>query len=134
MPAAMPEDLVVDHEHMLGMMQRARMALLVGDIARARESLRVLHDQQQAHIAHEEGVLIPRLPASARWTAKVYLAEHGKLSAMLAEWRQALSTMPAWVRDDKTRLALVDATLPLQHLLEHHFEREEKGLFVETRA
>ncbi|MHB1669445.1 MAG: hypothetical protein ACYCSR_11010 [Thiomonas sp.] len=134
MSTTLHEDLVAEHEQMLGVLQRARLALLGGDIAQAREALTALHEQQQTHIAHEEGALIPRLPASARWAAKVYLAEHGKLSTMLAEWRNALSTLPVQVSDGKERLALLDATLPFQHLLEHHFEREEKGLFVETQA
>lgn len=34
----------------------------------------------------------------------------------------------------RLRLALIDASLPVLHLLEHHFEREEKGLFVELGA
>ncbi len=134
MSTTLHEDLVADHEQMLGIMRRARLALLLGDIAQARESLGALHELQQAHIAHEEGALIPRLPASARWAAKVYLAEHGKLSAMLTEWRHALSTLPSRLSDGEERLALLDATLPLQHLLEHHFEREEKGLFVDIQV
>ena len=93
--------------------------------------LRALHALQAEHIAAEESDLIPRLGASARWSARVYLAEHTKLAAMTEEWRARLARLPAHIVEPERRLALLDASLPLQHLLEHHFEREEKGLFVE---
>lgn len=32
------------------------------------------------------------------------------------------------------RLALLDLHAPFRHVLEHHFEREEKGLCVEVRG
>ncbi|OZB44574.1 MAG: hypothetical protein B7X42_09105, partial [Thiomonas sp. 14-66-4] len=65
--------------------------------------------------------------------AKVYLAEHAKLAAMLGEWRDTLARQPARLDQPEQRLALLDASLLMQHLLEHHFEREEKGLLIETR-
>lgn len=124
-------DLSEQHNAMLQTMQRMRLAMLAGDIASARDALHALHALQAEHIAAEESDLIPRLGASARWSARVYLAEHTKLAAMTEEWRARLARLPAHIVEPERRLALLDASLPLQHLLEHHFEREEKGLFVE---
>ncbi len=116
---------------MLQTMQRMRLAMLAGDIASARAARDALHALQAEHIAAEESDFIPMLDASARWSAKVYLAEHAKLAAMSEEWRARLARLPAHIAEPERRLTLLDASLPLQHLLEHHFEREEKGLFAE---
>lgn len=123
--------LCKQHDAMLQTMQRMRLAMLAGDITSARAARDALHALQAEHIAAEESDLIPRLGASARWSARVYLAEHTKLAAMTEEWRARLARLPAHIVEPERRLALLDASLPLQHLLEHHFEREEKGLFVE---
>ena len=127
-------DLEGQHTEMLDVLQQERLALLTGDIGAARHLLDRLHRLQQDHIAHEEAQLIPRLPPLARWPAKVYLAEHSKLGVMLGELRTALAPLPAQVSDASTRLTLIDAHMPFKHVLEHHFEREEKGLFVEVHG
>lgn len=127
------EDIPAQHVAMLGALRRMRLGLLVGDLAEARAARDVLQSLHAAHIALEETALIPKLPGSARWSAKVYLAEHAKLSAMLGDWREILAQQPDRIDPPEQRLTLLDASAPLQHLLEHHFEREEKGLLIETR-
>lgn len=127
------DDLPAQHVAMLAAMQRMRLGLLAGDVTEARAARDVLQGLHAAHIAIEETELIPQLPAAARWPAKVYLAEHAKLAAMLGEWRDTLARQPARLDQPEQRLALLDASLLMQHLLEHHFEREEKGLLIETR-
>jgi hypothetical protein len=122
------------HVAMLEAMQRMRLGLLAGDMSAARAARDALRHLHAAHIAIEEAEWIPKLPATARWQAKVYLAEHAKLAAMLDEWQGVLARQPDRLDQPERRLALLDASLPLQHLLEHHFEREEKGMFVETRG
>lgn len=123
--------LRTQHDEMLDAMQRMRLALLSGDVTGALAACDVLQALHAEHIAAEESDLIPKLGISARWKAKVYLAEHVKLGEMIEEWQRWLVRLPQTV-ERQERLALLDASLPLQHLLEHHFEREEKGLFVET--
>jgi hypothetical protein len=127
------EDIPAQHVAMLAAVQRMRLGLLVGDLVEARAARDELQGLHAAHIALEESALIPKLPSSARWSAKVYLAEHAKLSAMLGEWREILARQPDRLAPPEQRLALLDASAPLQHLLEHHFEREEKGLLIEIR-
>ncbi|AOU98297.1 hypothetical protein BI364_10290 [Acidihalobacter yilgarnensis] len=132
MPQHLIDALTHEHQAMLQAMQRLRLALLDGDINSAHEARDVLQRLHVAHIAAEETELIPQLPAAARWQAKVYLAEHAKLAAMIEQWHERLQQHGAHIDSSVLRLALLDASLPLQHLLEHHFEREEKGLFLET--
>ena len=127
------DGLPAQHVTMLEAMQRMRLGLFAGDMTEARAARDVLQGLHAAHIAIEETELIPKLPATARWPAKVYLAEHAKLATMLDEWRDILARQPGRLDRPEQRLALLDASLRLQHLLEHHFEREEKGLLIETR-
>ncbi|MDE2176624.1 MAG: hypothetical protein KGJ54_15300 [Betaproteobacteria bacterium] len=127
------EDIPAQHVAMLAAVQRMRLGLLAGDLVEARAARDLLQGLHAAHIGLEETALIPKLPTSARWSAKVYLAEHAKLSAMLGEWREILARQPDRLDPPEQRLVLLDASAPLQHLLEHHFEREEKGLLIEAR-
>ena len=127
------EDIPAQHVAMLAAVQRMRLGLLAGDLVEARAARDLLQGLHAAHIGLEETALIPKLPTSARWSAKVYLAEHAKLSAMLGECREILARQPDRLDPPEQRLVLLDASAPLQHLLEHHFEREEKGLLIEAR-
>lgn len=125
-------DFATQHAQMLNLLQEERLALLDGEVSHARTLLAQLHELQEMHIKDEESRLIPYLPEPARWHARIYLAEHRKLSAMLDELRRVLEPLSARVPDGVIRLALLDVHAPFQHVLEHHFEREEKGLFVEV--
>jgi len=126
-------DLTGQHQQMLQLLQEGRLALLDGKVSHARDTLEQLRVLQEMHVAQEESQLIPYLPESARWPAGVYLAEHRKLAAMLGKLQLALEPLPAQVTDGATRLALLDIHAPYKHVLEHHFEREEKGLLIEVR-
>jgi hypothetical protein len=126
-------DLTEQHQQMLQLLQEERLALLDGQVARARDILVRLRELQETHVAQEESELIPCLPESARWPARVYLAEHRKLSELLGKLQHALQPLPARITDGATRLALLDLHAPFRHVLEHHFEREEKGLLLEVR-
>ncbi|WP_461439681.1 hypothetical protein [Metallibacterium sp.] len=128
-----PEALASQHRDMLDLLQQARLALLEGAVDTAHSRLVQLRALQDAHVAEEENEWIPYLPQSARWPATTYLAEHRKLDAMLDALCALLNPLPAHVSDAACRLDLLDRHLPYQHVLEHHFEREEKGLFREIR-
>ncbi len=129
-PQAARLGLLDEHERLLDMVGAARRALLLGRLDQARERLDELAVLHLRHAQQEEADWIARLDASARWPARVYLAEHRKLAAMLAELRERLAHAPARVRDARARLRLVDATLPFQHVMEHHFERERQDLLA----
>ena len=134
-PAAPPPlsaALLDEHGAMLAAIDAVRVALLRGVIEDARHELARLGAQQARHIAQENAELIARLPSDARWNARVYLAEHGKLERMHAELVALLAPLPARIDDPLLQLRLLDAHAPFKHLLEHHFEREQQGLFVEV--
>ncbi len=106
------DDLPNQQVAMLEAMQRMRLGLLAGDVAEARAARDVLQGLHTAHIAIEETELIPKLPATARWPAKVYLAEHAKLATMLGEWHDVSARQPDRLDQPEQRLALRDASLP----------------------
>ncbi len=122
-------ELLAQHADILERVTEARAALLQGEIDTAREGLRQLEALLLAHAACEEAEWIPRLDATARWPARVYLAEHRQIASMLANLQKWVATLPARLHSPAKRLRIVDSTLPFLHVLEHHFEREEQGLF-----
>ena len=120
-----------EHARMLSLVGDARVALLRGDVAGARAAFDAMAQVHGPHARLEETALFPALPRAARWPRRTYEAEHAALERALGELRASLRGLPERIRSPRQRLELVDAALPLRHLLEHHFEREEKGLFVE---
>ncbi len=132
--AATVAALTDEHARMLALVQQGRLALLDGDGAAARavhDTLATLHAH---HAEQEERDVLPRLGEGARWPVKVYAAEHDKLAQLATALRARLADVPAHIDDRALRLALIDAHHPLQHLMEHHFAREEQGLFDECLA
>lgn len=120
--------LLAEHRGMLGLVQRARLAVIDGDLAAVRSAHAELRQLLDGHASLEESTLLPHVPAAARWQPVVYLAEHRRIEQLAAGLRRRLAdTGPL---DGPTRLALLDAHHPLVHLLEHHFEREEQELFA----
>ena len=88
-------DIGAQHAHLLRLVQQERLALLAGEIALARDLLAEMHALQETHIADEESRLLPRLPQTARWPARIYIAEHRKLTSMLADLRATLAPLAA---------------------------------------
>ena len=125
------ERLCDEHARMLSQVDDARVALLRGDVTGARAAFDAMARLHAPHARLEETALFPALPRAARWPRRTYEAEHAALERALGELRARLQELPGRIRSPRQRLELVDAALPLRHLLEHHFEREEKGLFVE---
>lgn len=130
--AGLCERLVGEHARILALMVELRVALVRGDAEAARAMFDELAALHQEHAELERTRLFPALPRAARWPLRTYEAEHDKLEQQLQALRERLRAAPARLRSPRQRLELADATLPLQHLLEHHFEREHKGLFVEV--
>lgn len=125
------ERLLGEHARILSGLDDARLALLRGDAAGARAALDALAAVHAEHARLEETLLFAALPRAARWPRRTYEAEHAALAQALGALRDSLRELPARLRSPRQRLQLVDSALPLRHLLEHHFEREEKGLFEE---
>ncbi len=126
--------LRAEHARMLGLVDEARLALVRGDAGAARDACECLAQLHRGHAALEESMLLPGLPRAARWPSRTYEAEHAKAAHTLCELQQRLAAAPAHLRGARQRLQLIDAALPLRHVLEHHFAREEQGLFAELGA
>lgn len=130
--AALAHRLEQEHARLLEGLIEVRLALLAGRVDSARTGLDRMAALHREHAALEERLLFPALPRSARWPLRTYEAEHRKLVEMVQALRERLQAQPARLRDARRRLQLLDDALPLQHLMEHHFAREEQGLLRET--
>ncbi len=119
------------HRQIIDLLQQHRLTLLEGNLGKALRQLQILRNLQVEHIAFEETELLPQLGANARWPAKVYLAEHRKLESMLSRLLQELTVLPIKTRNGELILRLLEREMPFKHVLEHHFEREEKALLLE---
>jgi len=124
-------EIEAQHRQIIELFQQHRLTLLTGDLGKALQLMQTLSSLQAEHIALEETELLPRLGADARWPAKVYLAEHRKLETMFARLLQELGKLPEQTRDAALILSLLEREMPFKHVLEHHFEREEKALLRE---
>ena len=130
--AALARRLEQEHARLLELLVDVRLALLAGRVDSARASLERMAALHREHAELEEQQLFPALPRSARWPLRTYEAEHRKLVERVQALREQLQAQPQRLRDARRRLRLLDAALPLQHLMEHHFAREEQGLLRET--
>jgi uncharacterized protein YeaO (DUF488 family) len=131
-PGGLRQRLLDEHARMLALLDESRIELVRGDAAAARQLLDRLAALHREHAREEQQWLFPALPRAARWPLRTYEAEHARLELLLGDLRARLQAAPARLRSPRQRLELADAALPLQHLLEHHFEREQQGLFVEV--
>ncbi len=124
-------EIEAQHRQLTELFQQHRLTLFAGELGKALQQLQNLRQVQAAHITQEETELLPRLDTDARWPAKVYLAEHRKLEVMLARLMGELKDLPGKTRDATLILSLLEREMPFKHVLEHHFEREEKALLRE---
>lgn len=88
------------------------------------------------HIEIEQRLLLPHcdaVSASIRWQARVYRAEHERIAQLLARNIQHLAQTRQRGMTPAGLIALLDEERMLKHVLEHHHEREEQGLFAELR-
>lgn len=89
------------------------------------------------HIEIEERLLLPHCEAVAaaiRWQATVYRAEHQRIGQLLEKNIRHLAQARQRGMTPAGLITLLDEEKTLKHVLEHHHEREEKGLFTELRG
>jgi len=109
-------------------------AMVRGDLESARDLIAELQEELRVHIRHEEERLLPVLEERGGWgrigEPRYYREEHEKIQLMVAalvEATNALDTTdPAMHRDVAL---LIGREQAFRSLLEHHDERERKGLF-----
>jgi len=133
MPEAF-EALREEHSELLETLLAHQEALVRGDLASARDLAGELHEALEAHARHEEERLLPVLEKGGGWSRigepRFYRDEHEKLRAMAAEIIEATAALD---RDDpavhREIALLIDREHGFRTLMEHHHEREERGLF-----
>ena len=115
-------------------------ALLVeGDLAGGTARLEALQSDLAAHIAFENGHVLPLLESAGGWSRigdpRFYRQEHDRILALLDRFvgeTRALSTAPGRVGAEIARL--IGSEQSLRTLLEHHDDRERQALYRDLLA
>lgn len=124
------------HERLEAQLQAHLLAVIGGDLARADAEFTHWRAELSAHIATEERALLPHLPQDARWPAKVYVAEHERITLLADEYAARFAqvrAVPPEGEHERCRAALwlIDAAHALRHVLDHHHQREHHALALE---
>lgn len=120
-------------------------ALIEQDLPAALARYEAFHACMRAHIAFENSELLPRHAqlAGPRWRTQVYALEHDKILELAEKLHQRLrqavagtageGAAAAWPAPARRRwiIQLLDDERTLKNVLEHHEEREEKGMLPE---
>lgn len=120
------------HEQLDALLFAHQRALLDRDLPRARATLAAYAEALTAHIADEEGHVLPRYRAlggdATDAPTKLFLGEHANLRAFVADCAQRLAAM-AERCDDRALLDVLDRQATLKNLLLHHDLRERNLLY-----
>ena len=112
-------------------------ALFEKDIVLALEFWQLHTAMLRLHIELEEQWLLPALERSVVKPARgaaIYRAEHGKILSLGDMLSQTLGSLRNTVPTRRVLIALLDKQRSYKNVLEHHEEREEKGLLPELGA
>ena len=127
--------ILAEHAEMDELFLQHQEALLEQDQPRAQTHYAAFHQLLKAHIELEDTQLMPlhQQLLKPQWRTLVYTAEHEKIlqvAQLMAE--RIAAPLPA---DKSARLRhiikLLDDERSLKNLVEHHNEREEKGMLPE---
>lgn len=132
-----PVDVLLrQHAALDDLFARHQAALLDRRWAEAARILEEYGVRLRSHIELEERHLLPRFAriATVRWPAGIYRAEHRRSEQLLEKAWERLAHERRRGITTASLISLIDEERTLKHLIEHHHEREEKGLFGELRA
>ncbi len=103
--------------------------------AQAAQLLVEYEQRLRAHMQFEERHLLAHCRAGrSRWGPEVYLAEHRRIEQFVRKAMERLARARRFGVTAAAMIALLDEEKTLKHVVEHHHEREEKGLFAELRG
>lgn len=122
------------HRQIDEMLMLHQEAVIVQDIPLAEEALRVFSKLLKTHLELEDQLLIPRhesLEHEVRWKTRVYQEEHSKLLDLLSNLRGMLQKAPDTPDMRRWVIEFIDYERTFKNVMEHHEEREEKGLLLE---
>ena len=129
---------ILRHEHAsLDILFRRHQEMLVSYAwARAARLLTRYQERLTVHIRLEEKFLLPYCNndgsgSSPRWGSHVYRTEHRKLEELVRAVIVRLTSARRRGVTPAMLIDLLDKERTLKHVVQHHHEREEKGLFTE---
>lgn len=127
--------ILAEHQEMDELLLRHQEALIEQDMAAALSHYAAFERMLQAHIALEDSQLLPlhaQLPKT-QWRTLVYSAEHEKLLQVAQLIGQRIAAPLPAEKSARLRhiIKLLDEERSLKNLVEHHNEREEKGMLPE---
>ena len=122
------------HDDFLELLLEHQEALVRGDLESARDLIAGLHEDLDEHIRHEEERLLPLLESRGGWgrigEPRYYREDHERIRAMLAGLVESTNALdPGDPRYHREIALLIGREQAFRSLLEHHDERERKGLF-----
>jgi hemerythrin-like domain-containing protein len=131
-----PLDLLLEqHDTLVDLFASHQEALLDRRWTEAAGLLEEYDRRLRRHMRVEEEHLLSRCEhaQAVRWPAKVYRAEHRRIEQLMERAAEHLTNAQRREITPAVLLSLLDEERTLKHLVEHHHEREEKGLFGELR-
>jgi hemerythrin-like domain-containing protein len=125
------------HQYLDELLHLHQESLLERDTVLALEFWQLHVQMLRLHIELEEEWLLPALERSVvkpAWGANIYRAEHGKILSLGDKLNQAISSLHDIGPGRRALITLLDKQRSYKNVLEHHEEREEKGLLPELDA
>ena len=125
------------HHYLDELLQLHQEALIERDAQLALGFWQLHRQMLRLHIELEEEYLLPvleRAVATPAWAASVYRAEHVKILALGENLATRLEELQHVGLGRRVLIALIDKQRSYKNVLEHHEEREEKGLLPELDA
>lgn len=120
----------IEHEEMLDAMHGLRILLVEGDLAGARAAFEALRANLHSHAAFEERRIFAGTGVELDDAMLVIArAEHGKIDSASRELLCELNAAVGGAGSATNRLRLIDLAGRLEHVLEHHFVREDLQVF-----
>ena len=109
-------------------------AVIAQELSLAEQALRIFSKFLKSHIELEDQLLLPAhesLGAEKCWRTLIYQEEHKKLLSLLDNILDMMNRPPQPEDMRRWVIELIDYERTFKNVMEHHEEREEKGLLVE---
>ena len=130
--------ILAEHQEMDELFLQHQEALLEQDWVKAQVRYAAFHTLLLSHIALEDSVLVPlhQQLTKPQWRTLVYTAEHDKVREIAQIMADRIAAPKPEDKQQRLRwiIKLIDDERSLKNLLEHHNEREEKGMLPELAA
>ena len=135
---ALTARILAEHREMDELFLQHQEALLEQDWIKAQARYTAFHTLLLSHIALEDSVLVPlhQQLTKPQWRTLVYTAEHDKVREIAQIMADRIAAPKPEDKQQRLRwiIKLIDDERSLKNLLEHHNEREEKGMLPELVA